>query len=270
MNETCVRFGADGHLAGIVTEPETRARLGVVLVTAGLAPKAGPFRLYAELARQLAADGVATLRFDLGGIGESGSGHAGLPLRARTELEIRAAVDHLLERRELDAVVLGGLCSGAEDSLRSAAADPRVTGVLMVDPFAYRVASFGWRHTLHRAVRRTLREIGVYAPLTPAHEGRPRAVKYHYMEHAESSALLGQLIARGTRVHFVYTAGMREVFNHESQLAAAFPELDFGDCVTLDYLRQLDHTQLLADDRRTLVEALARRLRAWGAVHATS
>ena len=103
-----------------------------MLVSAGLLPKFGPYRLYAELARRLADDGVVTLRFDLGGIGDSAQEYEGRSLKTRTDLEIRAAIDHLSECHGFGNVGLGGLCSGAEDSLRVAAADPRVTGVVFI------------------------------------------------------------------------------------------------------------------------------------------
>jgi hypothetical protein len=235
-------------------------------VSAGLLPKAGPYRLYGELARRLAADGIVSLRFDLGSIGDSAAGDPALPLRERTELEIRAALAHLRERFELDELTLGGLCSGAEDSLRGAAQNSGVTSVVMIDPFAYRTPGWLWRHTLHRAGRRTLRALGIYEPLerTPAGTdcGPPaKVVEYHYMEREESARILATLVERNTRVHFVYTAGVREAFNHPKQLRAAFPELDFKDRITLDYFPHMDHTQLLAADRRTLVETIARRLR---------
>ncbi len=261
MNESATRFGPDERLAGIVTEPHGgRARQGCVLVSAGLLPKAGPHRLYAELARHLAGDGVVTLRFDLGGIGESVADGSGLPLRERTELEVRAAVDHLQARFSLAGVTLAGLCSGAEDSLRSADVDARVSGVVMIDPFAYRAPGWFWRHALYRAGRRALRALDAAA------EKRPRVVRYKYMEKPEAAGILGRLTERGTRVHFIYTAGVREAFNHPSELAAAFPELDFRDKVTVDFLAHLDHTQLLAADRRALIDVIARRLREFGAL----
>jgi hypothetical protein len=271
MKETCTQFGPGGRLAGIFTEPAGHAvGSGCILVSAGLLPKAGPYRLYTELARRLAEDGVITLRFDLDGIGDSAPAASGRPLRERTELELGFALEHVKDCFTLDELTLGGLCSGAEDSLRGAAASRDVTGVVMIDPFAYRVPGWYSRHALHRAARRTLRALGIYEPLAPAARSdvppAPRAVEYRYMERDESARILGELLARDTRVHFFYTAGVREAFNHPQQLRAAFPELDFRDRVTLDYFPHMDHTQLLADDRRELVEAVARRITGKSAV----
>ncbi len=65
VTESCCQFGLRGGLSGIITEPDGPARrVGLVLVSAGLSPKRGPFRLYAEVARRVARDGVRTLRFD--------------------------------------------------------------------------------------------------------------------------------------------------------------------------------------------------------------
>jgi hypothetical protein len=265
MRETCVAFGEGARLAGIVTEPETDGGLGLVLVSAGILPKSGPFRLYAELARRLARDGVTTLRFDLGGIGDSALDGSGAPLRERTALEVRAAVDFLSAQRSRSGIVLGGLCSGAEDSLRSAATDSRVTGVVMIDPFAYRTSDWAVQHALHRAGRRLLRAFGVYEPAQSTRVGeapvkRHRAVSYRYMERSESQPILAELIRRRAIVHFIYTAGVRESFNHPRQFRAQFPGLELGDRVTLDHLPSLDHTQLLAADRQLLIETVARRL----------
>jgi hypothetical protein len=80
------------------------------------------------------------------------------------------------------------------------------------------------------------------------------------MEHAEAEAIFAALLARSARAHFVYTAGMREHFNHPSQLQAQFSNLDFKALVTVDYLAHLDHTQVLQADRDTLLETIARRL----------
>jgi alpha-beta hydrolase superfamily lysophospholipase len=114
LTETSCQFGDHRQLVGVVSEPATcERRIGFVLVNAGVVPKVGPFRLYVQLARRLAGAGIVTLRFDLGGIGDSQQGYSNQPLKARTTLEIRAAVDHLTERYSLDGIVIGGLCSGA-------------------------------------------------------------------------------------------------------------------------------------------------------------
>jgi alpha-beta hydrolase superfamily lysophospholipase len=262
MNESSCQFGGDNRLAGIVTPPEGPSRrAAVVLVSAGLSPKCGPFRLYAELARRLSRDGFVTLRFDLGGIGDSRPEETDEPLEKRSRREIAAAVDYLTRRHELDDVVLGGLCSGAEDSFRASETDPRVTGVVMIDPFAYRTPGWAWRHVAYRATRRLLRALRIHRPFVRL-KGRRPLVAYKYMDHPESSRILRAVLARRDRVHFVYTGGAREVFNHERQLKAMFREVKFDGLVTLDHFPHVEHTPLLEEDRRTMVEAIARRL-AW-------
>lgn len=270
MKESSCQFGLRGGLSGIITEPDGPARrVGLVLVSAGLAPKRGPFRLYAELARRVARDGVPTLRFDLGGIGDSRSEYGGHPLEERTRLEVRAAVDHLVAGYGLEGVVLCGLCSGAEDSFRAAEGDPRVNGVVLVDPFAYRTRGWLWRHVVYRATRRLLKVLGLHRPLVRApvgrHDGRS-LVTYRFMDRAESSRILRVLLKREARVHFVYTGGARELFNHPRQLQAMFRDVTFDGRVTLDHFPHVGHTQLLEADRRTIVEAIARRLAASGNV----
>jgi pimeloyl-ACP methyl ester carboxylesterase len=256
VKESCCQFGPGRQLAGILTEPAGQARASaVVLVSAGITPKFGPFRLYTELARRLARDGFRTLRFDLGGIGDSGQPHPGAPLRERTHLELSAALDYLGERFELRNITLAGLCSGAEDSLRHAVRDPRVSGVVMIDPFAYRTVGFAWRHLRYRAKRRLLRALGLYRPATRT--GEAALVNYQHMSRAESSCIVRGLLERGTRLHFVYTGGMREHFNHPGQLKAMFCDIPLPDSVKLDHFPRLDHTQLLERDRRKLVEAIA-------------
>lgn len=259
MKESCCQFGPLQALAGIVTEPaEPTSQATVVLVNAGLTPKVGPFRLYTELARRLARDGFRTLRFDLGGIGDSADAFEEHPLEQRTQLQIGAALDYLSERFDSRRVILAGLCSGAEDSFRHAEQDSRVTDVVMIDPFAYRTPGFVWRSLGTRAKTRLMRAAGLYRPL-PRSLGSS-LVSYEYLAIAESTRILRSLLQRKVRLNFVYTGGMRQYFNHPGQLRAMFGSVDFGDLVRLDHFPNLDHTQLLERDRRTLIEAIARRV----------
>ncbi|HKY37421.1 MAG TPA: hypothetical protein VJN18_15875 [Polyangiaceae bacterium] len=261
MKESCCQFGPRQKLAGILTEPAgATERACVVLVSAGLTPKFGPFRLYTELARRLAQRGFRSLRFDLGGIGDSGQEYDGRLLQERTQLQIGAALDHLDQRFELGGFVLAGLCSGADDSFRYAEHDGRVTRVVMVDPFAYRTNGFSWRHWGYRAKRRLLRMVGLYRPLGGARASDQALIDYEHLPHDESSRILQALLNRRVLLHFLYTAGRRESFNHQGQLRAMFPHIDFGDRVLLDYLPRVDHTQFREADRRTLIAAIVERL----------
>ena len=260
IRESACRFGDHRQLAGVITEPAGAApRVALLLTTAGLVPKFGPFRLYTQLARRFASEGLLTLRFDLGGIGDSGKGYENCGLQKRTELEIRAAVDYLDERNDLDGIILGGLCSGAEDSLRYAELDPRVTGLMLVDPFGYKTLGWRARDLVIRAARRSLWLLGLL-PTYAAPDDGASLVNYEHMDHAESSRILRVLIARKVPLHFVYTGGMRETFNHERQFKTMFRDIDFQGLATLDYFPQLRHTQVLDMDRRTIIESMARHV----------
>jgi pimeloyl-ACP methyl ester carboxylesterase len=260
MKELACQFGPRASLAGILTEPEGEApQQALVLVSAGLTPKFGPFRLYAELARRLAASGFRVLRFDLGGIGDSAPTEDGHGLDERTSQQIAAALDFLGELGAYERITLAGLCSGADDSFRHAAQDSRVTELVLIDPFAYRTAGFAWRHWSFRARRRLMRGFQLWHP--PERRSGSALVDYEHVPEPEARELMGRLVARRVAVHFVYTAGMREHFNHRGQLRAMFRGLELGRSVTLDYLPKLDHTQLLEADRRSLIATIAARLR---------
>lgn len=267
MKEIPCLFGHDQCLAGIITEPvlsEGKLQVpekAVILISAGLLPMSGPFRFYTNLARRLALEKILTLRFDLGGIGESRSIQASRPLSERTAQEISTAINYLMEQYpSIKHLTLGGLCSGAEDAFRASCNDSRITGVILIDPFAYRTQGWGWRNSIYRFTRRLMRSTGFYNPVPlrsscASLEGR-RVVTYQYMAYEESSQVLKTLLDRNASVHFIYTSSMREYFNHRNQLAKMFPGIPFRGLVKLDLFLTLDHTQVLENEQRMLIEAI--------------
>jgi pimeloyl-ACP methyl ester carboxylesterase len=254
--ERCCQLGAHRQLAGVITMPDQPARRGLVLVSAGLVPKFGPYRLYAQLARRLARDGIATLRLDLSGVGDSWHEHAHLPLAERTALEMRAAVDELATSCGVDSIIVGGLCSGAEDALRYAELDPRVVRAVLIEPFAYKTAGWQMRHLAYRVRRRVLRALDIFEPI-PVAPRHGRIVRYEYMPLAESSRILRALLAREARVHIIYTGNQHDRLD-QARVAKMFPELDLSQLVTVDYFPHIDHTQLLDADRQLVIESIAR------------
>ncbi len=207
---------------------------------------------------------MTTLRFDLGGLGDStADGGTRTPLAVRTLGEARRRRRSPRRCIATGGIVVGELCSGAEDAFRYAETDPRVDGVVLVDPFAYRTAGWYPRAAVRRAIGKLLVEVGAWQP--PVVATGVRLVDYTYMARPEAARILATLLARRVRVHFIYTGGSEASFNHAGQLAAAFPELagiQSRDLVTVDHLAGIEHTQMLAEDRALLVETIAARL-AW-------
>ncbi len=153
-----------GRLFGMFSQPRgpSGACPAVLICNTGANPHYGFGRLAVALARGLAEDGVASLRLDLTGIGDSdGASTVSLPdLYADRSGDLRAAAD-FLQQRGYDHVVVFGICTGAFHSIRAGLGDPRVAGVVLVNQNVYR-----WRHNpvllraavLLRMLRRRMRD----------------------------------------------------------------------------------------------------------------
>jgi dienelactone hydrolase len=132
-----------GELFGILAEPTGSPPTGpcLVMLNAGAIRRVGPNRMWVEFCRHWAAKGIATLRLDLEGIGDSDGDAARItrlyPSVMYTDARIGqaiAAVD-TLERRGLgNRFILSGLCSGGYWSFHAADRDERVSAALLLNP----------------------------------------------------------------------------------------------------------------------------------------
>ncbi len=133
--ERAVRFNCeDAALVGIVTEPPTPADVGVVIVVGGPQYRVGSHRQFVHLARQLAEQGVASIRFDYRGMGDSEGERRSFE---EVDSDIAAAVAEL--RRQFPCVkrvVLWGLCDGASAAL-IALPTVSVAGVVALNPWVH-------------------------------------------------------------------------------------------------------------------------------------
>lgn len=133
FEERPVVFGAGLH--GVLCLPRSRTGAqAVVFGNTGADPRAGIAGFAAEASRTLAARGVAALRFDFAGLGESrppadGRGHVYETSRLP---DFRAAAE-LLAGEGYDDLLLTGICSGGYQALQAAAEDPRFRRVLTVN-----------------------------------------------------------------------------------------------------------------------------------------
>lgn len=128
--------------------------VGVLIVVGGPQYRAGSHRQFVLLARYLAQAGVAAMRFDVRGMGDASGA-----LRNFEQIgdDIDAAVTHfLLQTPGVRQVVIWGLCDAASAALFYAAADPRVRGLVLLNPWVRTEAGLASAYIKHYYAQRLL------------------------------------------------------------------------------------------------------------------
>ncbi len=155
VHESVLVFPCEGdRLVGVVSAG--RSDLGVVIVVGGPQYRAGSHRQFVLLARHLAAQGFPVLRFDVRGMGDSDG--AQRPFDALTP-DIDAAIAALQSQQpQVRRVVLWGLCDGASAALLylHERPDPRVQGLVLLNPWVRSEASLARTHVKHYYRQRLL------------------------------------------------------------------------------------------------------------------
>ena len=132
-----------GKLFGILAEPAEPRPAGpcLLMLNAGATRHVGPNRMWVEICRHWAAQGIPTLRLDLEGIGDSDGDAARItrlyPSVMYTDVrtgQAIAAVDTLEQRGVGSRFILAGLCSGGFWSFHAADRDERVTAAFLINP----------------------------------------------------------------------------------------------------------------------------------------
>ena len=135
--ETPLRFGPNKRLFGILCRPSHSAPRApiAIMVNTGRSRHTGDARFYVTLARDLAAQGIASLRMDIAGLGDSDSD----PRVGETVLhdvatcrDVSSAIDEVTTMGWNNAALIG-ICSGAFLAFQSALRDPRVTSVDLIN-----------------------------------------------------------------------------------------------------------------------------------------
>ncbi len=280
----CV-FGSQCQLTGVYTAPSGahEDQPCAVFLTADLLHHIGPSRLHVELARHLARQGVAGLRFDLSGAGDSESASLAGDFRERSIREVREAMDYLQAHHGKQRFVLVGLSSGADDALATAQQDPRVVGAVLLNGYAYPAGHF----KRYRAVKFFLRRLLMWQALrnritaslqrllptsrtalvgegvsadTAALSGQEQWVGTGHGDpcrqippQEETAQMLERLCQAETDLLFVYTGSEHDTYTYEGQLGAMFPGLRDNPHLSERYIQEADHTLVLKDDRARVI-----------------
>ncbi|MDR7334157.1 hydrolase 1, exosortase A system-associated [Roseateles asaccharophilus] len=156
MKESVLGFDCEGErLVGILAEPDgAAAEVGVIIIVGGPQYRAGSHRQFTLLARHLASNGFAALRFDYRSMGDSTGDARDFQ---GVDADIGAAIAALQAARPgLKRVVLWGLCDAASAALMylDATHDPRVAGLALANPWARSAATLAQTHVKHYYWRR--------------------------------------------------------------------------------------------------------------------
>jgi exosortase A-associated hydrolase 1 len=120
-------------LYGIASVPEQASRRGVLIVVGGPQYRVGSHRQFALLARNLAAQGIPAMRFDYRGMGDSDGAPRSFEDVAQ---DLQAAIDKFMAAvPDISEVVIWGLCDAASAALFYAGQDPRVCGLVLLNPW---------------------------------------------------------------------------------------------------------------------------------------
>ncbi|OBV37781.1 hydrolase 1, exosortase A system-associated [Janthinobacterium psychrotolerans] len=157
VHQLALRFRCAGaRLVGILTMPRAPGPRGVLIVTGGPQYRAGSHRQFVLLARFLAARGMAVMRFDYRGMGDS----EGAPRDYRSvDADIGAALAQFFAAvPALREVVLWGLCDGATAAACHAPRDPRISGLILLNPWVRSPAVLARATLLHYYLPRLLQK----------------------------------------------------------------------------------------------------------------
>jgi exosortase A-associated hydrolase 1 len=139
LEEPVMLHCKDAQLVGILHRTRRPANTGVVIVVGGPQYRVGSHRQFVLLARELARNGIPVLRFDYRGLGDS-EGDTGS--FEDIDADIASGIDAFrILQPEVQRVVLWGLCDAASAAMLYASRDPRVAGLVLLNPWIRSKAS---------------------------------------------------------------------------------------------------------------------------------
>jgi pimeloyl-ACP methyl ester carboxylesterase len=263
MSETPALFGPHNTLVGVFDDAGGAAGICCLLINAGVLPRVGPNRLNVKISRALAQRGIASMRFDLAGLGDSKPAAGAASYEEQAALDIRAAMDFVGRSGGPRKFVIFGICSGAVNAFRGALLDERVVGVLMLDGFWYLSRWSEPMRLLKRLRSRSFADL--FAALRRRLLPRPKAAGG--AESADIFAIdsngnppkqdfardANALVARGVQIFFLYTGSVPQQVSYQNQLRHAFAGEAFVKKARIELHDDLDHTAVPLRAQRKLL-----------------
>ena len=154
--ERPVSFESAVLLQGILTAPEG-AQAAVVFAHGWSGYRCGPHRMFVNAARRFAEAGIASLRFDFRGRGDSAGDAAETDLDGMID-DVLAAAQFVRAETGIERIVPLGLCSGGNVVLGAASLDKSFAGLVL-----WSTPLFAPQKPAGERARRRVRVLGDYA-----------------------------------------------------------------------------------------------------------
>lgn len=278
MNEQTLIFGPENHLVGTVTLPDKvkpgHERTMALLTNAGVIPRIGPHRLNVHLARRFAEMGIATLRFDMSGLGDSRRSSSRRPTGEQFVADTLSAMDLAQAKFGCDQFFMVGFCSGGDVAHNAALLDARLRAIVMWDSYVYPTRKAKLRGLIHRLRRHTLtsaaqkvmqRLLASRGKPAVAEDGQPPEGpsifgRTRMPPRDEFGQRIRTLVDRGVELLFLYSGGEPEWYNYRGQFRDMFSSYGFVDRVAYEYIIRNDHTFIQPHAQAALVESVERWL----------
>jgi pimeloyl-ACP methyl ester carboxylesterase len=240
----------------------------VLILNTGIVHRTGHNRMYVSLARRLARRGRLAVRFDFSGVGDSVARGDGTPPLEAWMQDIRTVLDCLQQTHGVRQVVLTGLCYGADHAVLYGATDPRVVGLVLMDPSLPPTPRYYYHYILQRfghlsSWLSVLRgRSGLLRAM--AHHRRQRRIRHDDLRGQSLDELLlspylrecyMRVAKRGTRLLTVFTAVSARHTYHD-QMLDAFPEVATSGSLRLEYFPEGDHLFSAPDMRERLYRVI--------------
>ncbi|HTR84321.1 MAG TPA: alpha/beta hydrolase [Reyranella sp.] len=285
--ETPMRFGEDDRLFGMLCRPIGQMSETVVIIgNGGRDPHYGAARHAVAFARRLARLGIASLRMDFAGLGDS----LGPPGQERflthmlsldRNADISAAVD-ALEELGFRRFAMQGLCAGAYHGFHGALAEPRLSVLLLINmpmftlPDAGALEYLTWREMSPAVFLKKLPRLGSWISLLQRRRDlgtilrvqfdrvraqatnrlRGLAVRFGLAPQPSfAQAALASLSARGVRTLFLFSRGDAELDVFRQEFNDPDRDLSAYAGAAWRIVKEIDHDLTLVAGR-DIVEAV--------------
>lgn len=141
------------QLLSILHLPDSALQTAVLIVVGGPQYRVGSHRQFLQLSRYLASQGIASLRFDYRGMGDSEGQKQSFDAICE---DLKVACDALAAQKGITEIIIWGLCDAASAAMIYAPKDPRIAGLILLNPWLRSEQAMGKSMLKHYYVKRLL------------------------------------------------------------------------------------------------------------------